>query len=67
MVKICRVKMDNRGRFSLPINFLQANNIKTGSYVSVVPVAGSTNVRLEFEFDDSDVKERKGNGKNKHK
>ena len=55
--------MDNRGRFSLPMNFLQANNIKTGSYISVVPVAGSKNVRLEFEHDDSDLKERKGNAK----
>ena len=63
MVKICRIKMDNKGRFSLPMNFLKANNIKTGSYISVVPVVGSSNVRLEFEYDDSDLKERKGNVK----
>ena len=59
MVKICKVKIDSRGRLSLPMSFLKANNIKEESYVTVMPVAGSKNIKLQFQHDDSDLKERK--------
>ena len=50
MIKICKVRIDSRGRLTLPMNFLSANEIKTDSYVSVHPVSGRTDaVRLEFD------------------
>ena len=41
------------------MSFLKANNIKEESYVTVMPVVGSKNIKLQFQHDDSDVKERK--------
>lgn len=53
MIKICKVKIDKRGRLSLPMNFLIANKIKRDSYVSVHPVNGRADaVRLEFDNED---------------
>ena len=53
MIKICEIKIDKRGRLSLPSSFLVANKIKRDSYVSVHPVSGRTDaVRLEFENED---------------
>jgi len=50
MIKICKVKIDRRGRLTLPMNFLIANKIKTDSYVSVHPVSGRADaVRLDFD------------------
>ena len=50
VIKICKVKIDSRGRLTLPMNFLVANEIKIDSYVSVHPVSGRTDaVRLEFD------------------
>ena len=50
MIKICKVRIDNKGRLTLPSSFLKANNIKNNSFVAVHPVSGSTDaVRLEFE------------------
>jgi hypothetical protein len=50
VIKICKIKIDKRGRLSLPMNFLVANKIKRDSYVSVHPVSGRTDaVRLEFD------------------
>ena len=55
MIKICKIKIDKRGRLSLPMNFLTANQIKRDSYVSVHPVSGRTDaVRLEFEWENDD-------------
>ena len=52
MIKICEAKLDKRGRLTLPLNFLKANNIKTDSIVSICPVSGRDDaVRLEFEYE----------------
>jgi len=56
MITICKIKIDERGRLTLPSSFLKANEIKKNSFVSVIPVSGRTDaVRLEFEWEnDSD-------------
>tara|TARA_R100001594_G_scaffold97288_2_gene131533 strand:- start:5305 stop:5454 length:150 start_codon:yes stop_codon:yes gene_type:complete len=44
--------MDKRGRISLPASFLRANNLKTNSFVNVLPVSGRSDaVKLEFELE----------------
>ena len=51
-MKICIIKMDKRGRMSLPSSFLKANNLKTNSYLNVLPVAGRSDaIKLEFELE----------------
>ena len=55
MIMICKIKIDNRGRLTLPDSFLKANKIKKNSFVSVIPVSGRTDaVRLEFEWEETD-------------
>ena len=55
MIMICKLKIDNRGRLTLPDSFLKANKIKKNSFVSVIPVSGRTDaVRLEFEWENDD-------------
>ena len=57
MIMICKIKIDNRGRLTLPDRFLKANKIKKNSFVSVIPVSGRTDaVRLEFDWEDKDDK-----------
>ena len=49
---ICKLKIDKRGRINLPVSFLKANNLKTNSYVNVLPVAGRSDaIKLEFELE----------------
>lgn len=49
-MKICRLKIDNKGRVQLPKSFLDANHIKVGQtgYVEVIS-NNSSAVRLTFE------------------
>ena len=55
MIMICKIKIDNKGRLTLPNSFLKANKIKKNSFVSVIPVSGRTDaVRLEFDWEDKD-------------
>ena len=55
MIMICKIKIDKRGRLTLPDSFLKANEIKKNSFVSVIPVSGRTDaVRLEFEWENDD-------------
>ena len=55
MITICKIKIDERGRLTLPSSFLKANEIKKNSFVSVIPVSGRTDaVRLEFDWEDKD-------------
>ena len=50
MIAITMLKIDNRGRITLPEYFLKANNIKKGSTVGIYPVYNrEDSVRLEFE------------------
>jgi hypothetical protein len=48
---ICKLKIDKRGRISLPVNFLRANNIKLeDAYVRVHLVAGRDDaIKIQFE------------------
>ena len=51
MIAIMKLKMDYRGRVTLPDNFLKANGIKRDSYIHVFPVANrDDSVRLTFEI-----------------
>ena len=49
MIIITKLKLDNRGRLTLPVSFLKANNIDTNSEVEVKPKYNSTNeIVLKF-------------------
>ena len=51
MIAITMLKIDERGRITLPDYFLKANDIKKGSAVAIYPVYNrEDSVRLEFEF-----------------
>ena len=51
---ICKLKIDGRGRLTLPDSFLKANKIKKNSFVTVHPVSGRGDaVRLEFDWEDT--------------
>ena len=59
MIMICKIKLDNRGRLTLPDSFLKANEIKKNSFVTVHPVGGRTDaVRLEFDWEKTDEDNR---------
>ena len=59
MIMICKIKIDNRGRLTLPDSFLKANKIKKNSFVSVIPVSGRTDaVRLEFDWEYTDERKK---------
>ncbi len=47
---ITKLKIDERGRISLPAQFLKANKIQFGSYVELYPVYNrGDSVRIQFE------------------
>ena len=50
MMAITKLKLDKRGRITLPEHFLKANGIDKGSYVEVYPVYNrEDSIRLQFE------------------
>ena len=53
MIAITKLKIDDRGRISLPDQFLKANGIEKGTYVELYPVYNrGDSVRLQFEFNE---------------
>ena len=51
MIALTKLKIDDRGRITLPDHFLKANEIERGSYVRIYPVYNrEDSVRLQFEF-----------------
>ena len=49
-MKVAKIKIDKRGRITLPRTFLDANNIIEGQYGFIEIINGSYNsVRLTFE------------------
>jgi|TARA_Y100000310_G_scaffold39186_1_gene36765 bifunctional DNA-binding transcriptional regulator/antitoxin component of YhaV-PrlF toxin-antitoxin module len=51
MIALTKLKIDDRGRITLPDYFLKANEIERGTYVKVFPVYNrEDSVRLQFEF-----------------
>ena len=49
MIAITMLKIDERGRITLPDSFLKANEIKRGSVVGIYPVYNrEDSIRLEF-------------------
>jgi len=62
-MKICVIKMDKRGRMSLPASFLRANNLKRNSFVNVLPVSGRSDaIKLEFEMETINDNRTSGQG-----
>ena len=49
MLNICRLKIDKKGRITLPKTMLDANNIKEGGYVVIRAMQTSNSVKLLFE------------------
>ena len=50
MIAITMLRIDEKGRITLPDYFLKANGIKKGSNISVYPVYNrEDSIRLEFE------------------
>ena len=55
MIAITMLKIDNRGRITLPDYFLKANDIKRGSTVAIYPVYNrEDSIRLQFEVEEKD-------------
>ena len=53
MLAICKLKLDERGRITLPDSFLKANNLTKSTHVSVYPIYNKDDaVRLEFDMED---------------
>ena len=58
MIAITMLRIDERGRITLPDYFLKANNINRDSYISVFPVSNrNDSVRLEFKLEESNNEE----------
>ena len=53
MIAITMLRIDERGRVTLPDYFLKANDIKKGSSVGIYPVYNrEDSIRLEFELEE---------------
>ena len=49
-MSVARVKIDDKGRITIPNHFLKANGIQLGSYVVICPIYNNSRAcRLEFE------------------
>ena len=57
MINICRLKIDKKGRITLPRTLLDANNIKTGGYVVIRAMQTPNSVKLLFEKQQKGVKD----------
>tara|TARA_Y100001938_G_C8059956_1_gene416647 strand:- start:1119 stop:1298 length:180 start_codon:yes stop_codon:yes gene_type:complete len=49
MINICRLKIDKKGRITLPRTLLDANDIESGGYVVIRAMQTSNSVKLLFE------------------
>ena len=49
MINICRLKIDKKGRITLPKTLLDANDIKEGGYIVIRAMQTSNSVKLLFE------------------
>ena len=49
MINICRLKIDKKGRITLPKTLLDANNIKEGGYIIIRAMQTSNSLKLLFE------------------
>ena len=49
MINICRLKIDKKGRITLPKTLLDANNIKEGGYIIIRAMQTSNSMKLLFE------------------
>jgi len=53
MIAITMLRIDERGRVTLPDYFLKANDIKKGSNIAVYPVYNrEDSIRFEFELEE---------------
>jgi bifunctional DNA-binding transcriptional regulator/antitoxin component of YhaV-PrlF toxin-antitoxin module len=49
-MKVCRLKIDTKGRVQLPKSFLDANNIKVGQ-TGYVEIISNNSSAVRFTFD----------------
>ena len=49
MINICRLKIDKKGRITLPKTLLDANNIKAGGYIVIRAMQTPNSLKLLFE------------------
>ena len=49
MINICRLKIDKKGRITLPRTLLDANGIESGGYIVIRAMQTSNSVKLLFE------------------
>ena len=49
MINICRLKIDRKGRITLPKTLLDANNIEAGGYIIIRAMQTSNSMKLLFE------------------
>ena len=49
MLNICSLKIDKKGRITLPRTLLDANGIESGGYVVIRAMQTSNSVKLLFE------------------
>ena len=57
MINICRLKIDRKGRITLPRTLLDANDIESGGYVVIRAMQTSNSVKLLFEKQQKGVKD----------
>ena len=57
MINICRLKIDKKGRITLPRTLLDANGIESGGYVVIRAMQTSNSVKLLFEKQQKGVKD----------
>ena len=57
MINICRLKIDKKGRITLPRTLLDANDIESGGYVVIRAMQTSNSVKLLFEKQQKGVKD----------
>lgn len=61
-MKICKLKIDNKGRIQFPKTFLDANNIPFGS-IGFMEVIATNHNAVRFTFIEPTKKETDGFGK----
>ena len=49
MINICRLKIDRKGRITLPKTLLDANNIEAGGDIIIRAMQTSNSMKLLFE------------------
>ena len=55
IINICRLKIDGKGRITLPRTLLDANNIKAGGYIVIRAMQTPNSLKLLFEKQQKEI------------